>query len=216
MKPRYLLVCAALVVTALALAFVYYPSLPARIPIHWNMDGVANGYGPRAVVFAVPALMAALTVFGVALPWLSPRTFTVDSFRDTYCFIIVAVVGMVGYLHAVTIWSIHAGGIDPARAALGGVAVFMLLVGNLMGKVRRNFWIGIRTPWTLANEKVWYATHRLAGKLMVACSLLCGLGLTAGLPMRACLAVLLAGALIPAAYSLMYYKRLERSGNLEH
>lgn len=216
MKPRYLLICAALVLAALALALAYYPSLPARIPIHWGLHGEANGYGPRATVFFVPALMAAVTLLGVALPWLSPRAFDVDDFRATYGFIIVAVVAMIGYVHAVTIWSLIGGGIDTARAVLGGVAVFMLLVGNLMGKVRRNFWIGIRTPWTLSNEKVWYATHRLAGKLMVLCALMCGAGLLAGLPMVLCEAVLLAGPLVPAAYSLMYYKRLERSGNLEH
>lgn len=216
MKPRYLLICAALVLVALALAVVYYPLLPAQIPIHWNLHGAANGYAARAAVFAVPALMAAVTLLGVVLPWLSPRTFAVDGFVDTYGFIIVAVVAMIGYVHAVTIWSMLAGRIDTARAVLGGVAVFLLLVGNLMGKVRRNFWIGIRTPWTLANEKVWYATHRLAGKLMVLCAVLCLAGLLVGLPMMVCQTVLLAGPLIPAAYSLLYYKRLERSGHLEH
>lgn len=216
MKPRYILVCAAFVLAAVAFAVFIYPRLPARIPIHWDLRGVVNGYGPRATMFVAPALMAGITLLGIALPRLSPRAFDVSSFADTYSFAIANVVAMMGYIHIVTIWSIYAGGIDTARAVLGGVALFTLLVGNLMGKVRRNFWIGIRTPWTLANEKVWYATHRLAGKLMVVCSLLCAAGLLAGLPTRACLIAMMAGPLIPAAYSLMYYKRLERSGNLEH
>lgn len=216
MKPRYTLICAALVLAALALAVVCYPLLPTRIPMHWNAQGVVNGYGPRATVFITPALMAALTLLGVALPWLSPRAFAVDGFRATYGFIIVAVVGMIGYVEVVTLIAISGGAINTARAVFGGVAVLMLLIGNLMGKVRRNFWMGIRTPWTLASDKVWYATHRLAGKLMVLCSLLCAAFLAADLPLIVCEAVLLAGPLIPAAYSLMYYKRLERSGNLEH
>ena len=84
-----------------------------------------------------------------------------------------------------------------------------------MGKVRRNFWIGIRTPWTLASERVWYATHRFAAKTMVVGALLSLAGVIAGLPLSLCLVLALAGAIVPALYSLAAYKRLERSGNLE-
>ena len=215
MKPRYTLMCAALVIAALALACAYYPQLPARIPIHWDIDGAVNGYGPRVAVFAGPAMMAALTLLGMALPWLSPRAFTVDTFRATYGFIMVAVVGMVGYINVVALWAAVAGSVDVGRAMMGGIAVFMLLTGNVMGKVRRNFWIGIRTPWTLASEKVWYGTHRLAAKLIVVFSLLCLGSVVAGLSQGVCMAVLMTGLLIPVVYSLLYYKRLERSGELE-
>ena len=91
----------------------------------------------------------------------------------------------------------------------------MALLGNVMGKVRSNFWIGIRTPWTLANQRVWYATHRFAAKTTVGGALLSFAGVLAGLPLWMCMAVLLAGPVIPAFYSLLVYRRLERKGNLE-
>jgi uncharacterized membrane protein len=88
-------------------------------------------------------------------------------------------------------------------------------MGNVMGKVRRNFWVGIRTPWTLASERVWNATHRFAGKAMVLVGVA---GLIVGLGSElywAWLAMILAGLLSPVLYSLIYYKRLERRGQLE-
>ena len=82
----------------------------------------------------------------------------------------------------------------------------------MLGKVKRNFWLGVRTPWTLASDRVWYSTHRLAGKTMVTGGLVVLAAALAGLPPYVSTAALLAGALVPVVYSLVYYKRLERTG----
>ena len=88
------------------------------------------------------------------------------------------------------------------------------LLGNVLGKVRRNFYVGVRTPWALASERVWNATHRLAGKTFVAAGLV-GLVLTAaGLNGWPTFVSLMVGAFVPILYSLVYYKQLERSGAL--
>jgi uncharacterized membrane protein len=98
------------------------------------------------------------------------------------------------------------------RLLSGGIAVLVVLLGNVLGKVRSNFWLGVRTPWTLASERVWYATHRLAGKTMVTGGLLALACVLAGLPARWATCAVLAGALLPVPWSLLYYKRLERPG----
>jgi uncharacterized membrane protein len=100
------------------------------------------------------------------------------------------------------------------RAILGGVCLLFALLGNVMGKVRRNFFIGVRTPWALANERVWNATHRFAAKTFVLGGVI-GFALTAvGVKGWLPFAVLMAGALIPVGYSLLVYKQLERRGEL--
>ena len=58
------------------------------------------------------------------------------------------------------------------RSLMGALFLFLILIGNVLGKVKRNFYIGVRTPWTLASEKVWYATHRFAAKAFVIAGLL--------------------------------------------
>jgi len=123
-------------------------------------------------------------------------------------------VAMMGYFSAVIVWAGVGHRLDVGRAIIGGVCLLLALLGNLMGKVRRNFYIGVRTPWTLANERVWNATHRFAGKTLVAGGL-AGLALTvAGLNGWPVMVALLAGALIPVGYSLVFYKQLERRGEL--
>ena len=88
------------------------------------------------------------------------------------------------------------------------------LLGNVMGKVRRNFYIGVRTPWALANERVWNATHRFAAKTFVLGGVI-GLVLTAvGVKGWLPFAALMGAALVPVVYSLVVYKQLERRGQL--
>jgi uncharacterized membrane protein len=140
--------------------------------------------------------------------------FSVDAFSDTYWYCALIVEGMLAYIHAVVMTGSLDHGVDTGRWMLGGVALFMAVLGNVMGKVRRNFWLGVRTPWTLANERVWYATHRLAAKMMVGCSVLAFIAALANLRFAA-VVLIVVGPLVPAAYSLLYYKRLERSGGLE-
>jgi uncharacterized membrane protein len=130
------------------------------------------------------------------------------------------VVALMGYLHVATLW----GALQPAenktifmRFFLGGICLFFALIGNVLGKVRRNFWMGVRTPWTLASEVVWNQTHRVAAWMFVAAGLL-GFALVMVLPAWAAWVVfglIIPASLVPVVYSLVLYKRLEREGKLE-
>ena len=215
MKHRYLLL--SLVVTLASLAFTawLYPDLPHRIPIHWNHDGLADGFGPRAVLFVHTGLMIGVMLLWWTLPQVSPARFSVARFAPTFWYGCLMAVAMLAYVQCIHAWAVHRGGVDMARTMLTGIALFCALTGNVMGKVRRNFWLGVRTPWTLANERVWYATHRLAARSMVAGAALALLLLLAHAPSMLVVGVLMAALLVPAAFSLVYYKRLERRGTLE-
>lgn len=216
MKKPYLLPSILVMLAALAFCAWLYPDLPRQIPIHWNAQGEVDGYAPRATIFAHSAVMAVLiAVWWYALPALSPKRFSVEDFLPTYGYTCLAVVGLLAFLQCVQAWAAIQGDLAIDRVLMTGMALFFALTGNVMGKVRRNFWLGIRTPWTLANERVWYATHRLAARSMVIGAALSLLLLLARMPAPACVAVLIGSVLLPAAWSLVYYKRLERSGALE-
>ena len=201
---------------ALAATAILYPHLPGTVATHWDWRGQPNGYSSREMLYLVgPGLLAAFMVLTAVLPWLSPKRFDVDGFRSTYTRIMVYVYILIAYLDAITLGLASGRAIDAGRAIMGGVCLFLVLIGNLMGKVRRNFYIGVRTPWTLASEKVWNSTHRLAAKTLFASGLLGLASAIAGLQTLPIFFVL-AGALIPVIYSLVYYKQLERRGELEN
>jgi len=204
-----LLVAAALVATVVA-----YSHLPDRVATHWNMNLKPNGDSPKWALFLLgPGLMTGIMLFTQLGPWLSPKQFEVDNFRSTYRQIMLMLFCMMAYLFAVMLWAGAGHRIDAGRAVVGGVCLIIALMGNVMGKVRRNFFIGVRTPWTLARERVWNDTHRFAAKTFVAGGLL-GLTFTILGLHRWPLIALLAGALAPVIYSLISYKQLERHGGL--
>ena len=211
MKKPYLILSVLTLAASLALALFMYPGLPLEIAIHWDGAGRPDGYGRRETVFLWPALMAAVLLFGELGPRFSRTRLKIDTFIDTWWFAQFAVVAMLGFVQVVSMLAQQRGGLDVGTMLVSGMAVFIGLLGNVMGKVRRNNWLGVRTPWTLASDRVWYATHRLAGKSMVIGALLCIGMVLAGLDPQAAFIVLIGAALLPAAYSWWYYKRLEKT-----
>jgi uncharacterized membrane protein len=215
MTRVYWVVACLFVVLAWAVSAALYPGMPERIPIHWNIQGQIDGYGSKATIFLMPAGMLFLLGLFWLLPVLSPRNFEVDSFRSTYLFVMVLVVGLMGYIQGVILYAAARGGhIDVSRVLFGGLFLFLALTGNVMGRVRRNFYIGVRVPWTLASERVWNDTHRLAAWLFVAGGLAGFVIVMVGLPVAMALGVLVVAALVPVVYSFVHYKQLEKRGAL--
>jgi uncharacterized membrane protein len=205
-----LLIAATLLLTA-----AFYPRLPGTVPIHWNTDGYGDHYAPKWSLLVVnPAIMAGVLALFFLLPWLSPRHFEVDASRPAYLYIMLVLLGVFAYFQGVLLWVDVSGRLNASRAITGGVCLMVALLGSALGRIKRNFYLGIRTPWTIANEDVWAATHRLAAKLFVVAGL-AGLTLLAfGVRSSSILFPLLAAAVIPVIYSLVLYKHLEHQGKL--
>ena len=215
MTGKYYVVGMLLTAAVLVATVVAYPYLPSSVATHWDMHNQPNGYSPKWALFLIgPGLMAGTMLLMYFLPWLSPKHFELDSFRSTYLQIMLMLVSMIAYFFAVTLWAGIGHPLNVGQALVGGVCLISALLGNVMGKVRRNFYIGVRTPWALANERVWNATHRFAAKTLVIGGL-AGLALTAaGLNGWPVFVALMAGALVPVVYSLVFYKQLEHRGEL--
>src|SRR5262249_42198928 len=100
------------------------------------------------------------------------------------------------------------------RLLVGGLCLFFVLIGTVLGKVRRNFWIGVRTPWTLADDEGWDRTHRLSAWLFGAAGAFGVLGGLGGFALAVCFVGILAAGLVPVIYSLVLYKQLEKQGRI--
>ena len=200
-----------LVLTAVLLTAAVYERLPSDMPTHWNAAGevddtIAKPWGP----FLIPLLMAGSALLFMALPKISPRGFVVDASSRGFKAIVVSTLFFLFVLHCATLAFAlgHPVSIPVVIPMLVG-ALFVVL-GNYLGKVPRNFFIGVRTPWTLADDHVWFRTHRLAGWMFVVA----GVFVLAAVPFAGerrasaiVLAAALTAALIPAVYSYVIYPR---------
>ena len=214
MIRKYFFIAAALIATTWLATILIYPRLPSQIPLHWNFSGQVDRYGSRENLLVMPATMVVVVLLFAALPWLSPKRFEVNAFRSTYLYIMVLLVALIGYQHALMVWAALSKPLDMGRSLLGALFLFLVLIGNVLGKVKRNFYIGVRTPWTLANERVWYATHRFAARVCVIGGLVGLLSLILTPSPIFALVILISSALASVIYSLAYYKRLEGRNEL--
>lgn len=146
-------------------AVIVYPSLPEEIASHWNIAGEVDDYLSKFWgVFLLPLLMLVLAGVSVVLPRLDP-TKNIQSFRVAYdaCWIVIEL--FLAYLFAFTIaWNLgyqfHIG-----QALAPAFAVFWYAMGIVMARTKRNWFVGIRTPWTLSSDTVWDKTHELGSTL---------------------------------------------------
>lgn len=221
MSRHYWILAVALTIVAWGLSAWLYPELPQQVPTHWNIEGKVDGWGDKSwATFLVPAMMVGFMVLFAFLPALSPKQFEVDSFRSTYLYILVLITCLFLYMHGVILlatWQEVREGpriMDMGRALIGGMFLFFALLGNVMGKVRKNFYIGIRVPWTLASDRVWNDTHRLAAWLMVAVGVVGFFLVVAGVSPLVAIGLLIGSMCIPIVYSFIHYKALERRGAL--
>ena len=216
MSRKYAALAIGLTLAAFAASVMLYPRLPAEIPIHWNIHGQVDNQGSKTwAAFLAPCLMVFMIVLFRFLPWLSPRRFEVsDTGKPTYLYVMVVLLVLLAYLHGLTLAAALGRIPDVGRALVAGLCLIFALLGNVLGKIPRNMYIGVRTPWTIASERVWYATHRLAAKLLVAAGIAGVVMVLAFGWFSAAFVVLMASLLVPVVYSLVYYKRLDRGGDV--
>ena len=158
-----------LLVLSIVLSAIAYPSLPDRIPVHWGFSGEVNRYGSRfEAAFILPFIGVVFWLVLRALPRIDPKRENYARFQSTYDLIVDTVVTLLVLMHLALIGSALGLPIPVTRVfpALAGVALVVL--GNVLPRARPNWWFGIRTPWTLSNERVWTKTHRVGGYFFVA------------------------------------------------
>src|SRR4051812_32389422 len=158
----------ALVVASFVLAVASYSGMPDPVPTHWNLRGEADGFTPKPWgPFTMPLVLFGICGLLVVLPRLSPKGFGMEGFRRAFDRIVLGVASFFFALHVLAVLAACGASIPIGRAVFILVGALFVVLGNFMGKLTRNFFVGVRTPWTLASEEVWLRTHRLAGRTFV-------------------------------------------------
>jgi uncharacterized membrane protein len=157
-----------MILAGFALGAYFYPKLPARVPTHWNNSGHVDGYSSR---FS-GAFMLSFTYLGIyalliIVPVIDPRAKNYDKFKGSFQMIKCLLLTL--FLIIQTCALLVATGVHININLISGIAVSIMLIimGNVMGRIRPNYFVGVRTPWALANEDVWRKTHRITGPIWV-------------------------------------------------
>ena len=161
-----------LIALAVAFSLAVYAKLPDRMPVHWSMRGTVDRVAGRAEgAFFLPGVMLLIWLLMRFLPRIDPRRANYEKFADTYSLLVNSLIALFAVMHVSLIGSALGWPVSMTRLVPALVGLEFLILGNALPRARPNWWFGIRTPWTLSNDRVWTRTHRVGGYLLAAAGL---------------------------------------------
>lgn len=194
-------VLALLPAAMLALAWSH---LPERVPFHWDVHGQVDNWASPTALWGLCAIGPVVALLFQFLPRLDPKRENYEKFQGKYELVALVVLFFMAAIMAVTlVESLWPGRLDVGRLACLAVGGMLLVLGNLMGKIKSNWFLGFRTPWALSDPDVWNKTQRMGGWVFVisgALLIFSSLLVPTEVMLGAFLAVLLGGI------ALTYYK----------
>ncbi|RLG13335.1 MAG: hypothetical protein DRN66_04360 [Candidatus Nanohalarchaeota archaeon] len=176
MKPQTIILIILLI--SFAVGICIYPQMPDKMASHWNAQGEVDGYMSKFWgVFLMPTVSVGLFLLFLLMPKIDPLKANIEKFRKYYDGFIVMMIAFLFYAYALTIaWNLGFV-FNMTQFMMPAMGLLFYYIGILTEKAKRNWFIGIRTPWTLSSEKVWNKTHNIGGKLFKAVGVIALLGI---------------------------------------
>jgi len=199
-----------LIAFAVAFSLSVYDKLPYEMASHWNTANQVDGYISRFWgAFLMPTVVAAMLLLFWIIPQIDPLKANIAKFREYFNAFITLVVAFMVYMHVLTmLWNLGYDQFKMSTAMLPALGLLFVFAGIMMRKAKRNFFIGIRTPWTLSSDRVWDETHRIGSMLFIASGILALLGaLSAEYAVWFILIPVLGSTLFLLVYSYVLYRQ---------
>jgi uncharacterized membrane protein len=210
-----LIISAILILVALIAGAILWNQLPEQMASHWDVNDQVNGTMPRFWgVFMMPLITLGMLALFLIIPSIDPLKANIAQFRESFNLFIVVIIAFMLYMHGLTLaWSLGHQNFKISSAMLPFMGVLFIAAGYMMRKAKRNFFIGIRTPWTLSSDNVWDETHRLGSILFMASGALAVIGGLFGgmLAFWFLFVPLIGSSLFLVVYSYLLYRRETKS-----
>jgi len=179
MSTKSTIITSAILITiAIAAGVLLWNQLPAQMASHWDINNQVNGYMPKFWgVFLMPLITSGMLILFLVVPGMDPLKANIAQFRESFNLFIVLIITFMLYIHGLTLaWSLGFTNFKMSTAMLPFMGVLFIAIGFILKKAKRNFFIGIRTPWTLSSDIVWDKTHQLGSVLFMASGVLAVIG----------------------------------------
>lgn len=215
-KLSFELVLIAIILAPLIYIAAKWNAFPDTIPIHWNVKGEVDDYGSKYHLLFFTGMNLGLYFLMIILPKIDPRKRNYDAFSGLYLkirFVITLFMTVIGMLIALEAAGMN---VHTERVIVVAVTLLFTLLGNYIVNVKPNFFIGVRTPWTLDNNEVWRKTHALAGRLWFwtgLTALLVSFFLPDNMLPVLMMVVIPMIAAIPVVYSFIIFKKLQKESH---
>ena len=158
----------ALILISVASSFYFYQHFPDRVITHWNFAGVPNGWSGRGVgAFSIPAVLIGMYLLLLFIPLLDPRKERYAEFVKPYSVFRNFILFIMTLIYFISSFNNLGFNFNVGMWVSGAVGLLFIVLGNYLGKIKMNWFVGIRTPWTLSSEVVWNKTHRFGGKVFI-------------------------------------------------
>jgi uncharacterized membrane protein len=206
------IVLMGIIVVAFIAGALLYPQLPARIASHWNATGEVDGYMQKFWgIFLLPLIMLGMFALYIVIPLIDPLKNNIQSFRKYYNALWIILEAFFLYIFVLTIAWNFGYRFNFTTAIVPAFAVLWFFMGSFLKNIKRNWFVGIRTPWTMTSDVVWDKTHKLGGKLFQASAVISLLGLFFGglVPIFAIIIPVLVSAVVAIVYSYIEFKKLK-------
>jgi uncharacterized membrane protein len=200
------IIIAALIVVSFIIAAMLYPSMPDIMASHWGINGRVNGFMPKfEALFLMPFISTVLFAMFLVIPKIDPMRKNIAKFRSYFDTFVLIIMAFLFYVYLLTLaWNMGLM-FDIGQALAPAFAALLYYCGILIENAKRNWFMGIRTPWTMSSDKVWENTHKLGGPLFKTCGILS----LSGLFCSSCFFLLLLISLISTSIFLVIYSYYE-------
>lgn len=170
-------VITGLILFSFIISIYFYPHVPGIMATHWNSRGEVDGYMSKLWgLFFMPLVITGLAVLFMVIPKIDPKRENIAKFRKYYDgFVVLFTLFMLAVHLQILLWNTGVR-ISPNAMLPAGIGLLFYYIGILVENAERNWFIGIRTPWTLSSDKVWEKTNRLGGKLFRIAGIVAVLG----------------------------------------
>jgi uncharacterized membrane protein len=158
-----------LIAIAIIAGVALWNQLPDQMASHWDVNDQVNGTMPKFWgVFMMPLVTLGMMALFLIVPNIDPLKANIAKFRETFNIFIALIIAFMLYIHGLTLaWSLGFTNFKMSAAMLPFMGVLFIAIGYMLKKAKRNFFIGIRTPWTLSSDTVWDKTHQLGSILFM-------------------------------------------------
>ena len=191
-----------IIVLSFAVGFYFYPQMPEKMASHWNAAGKVDGYMPKFWgLFLMPIISLIMALFFLWIPKIDPMKENIQKFRKYFDDFIILMMLFLFYIYFLSLFWNLGQRFNMVYMITPSFAVLFYYIGVMTEKAKRNWFIGIRTPWTLSSEAVWDKTHKIGGKLFKISALLALAGIFFG---RYAILFVIMPVMLTAIYTFVY------------